>query len=88
MNTNELDKSVRGYIYNSFAKTGLAPTTVMIADHFGIQIASAENCLERLSEEHQIALAPGSHSIWMAHPFSGLPTNYTAKIKSKEYFAN
>ena len=88
MNVDEIDKNVRYYIYESFAERGRAPTTVMIAEQFGINIAFAEKSLERLAAEHQIALAPGSHSIWMSHPYSGLPTNYVTRIGGKEYYGN
>ena len=88
MQIRELDRKVRHYIYKSFAKEGVAPTTAIIAERFNIKIASAETSLERLAREHHIALAPGSHSIWMAHPFSGLPTNYVTRINGKEYSGN
>lgn len=88
MNADETDKNVRYYIYKSFAERGLAPTTAMIAEQFGMKIARAEDSLKRLAAEHHIALTPGSHSIWMAHPFSGLPTNYVTRINGKEYSGN
>jgi hypothetical protein len=37
---------------------------------------------------HYIALAPDSYSIWMAHPFSGVPTNSVVAIGSKKYYGN
>ena len=88
MHTNKVDKDVRHYIYDTFCKTGRAPTTTMIAKQFGITIALAEHSLERLADAHHIALAPGSSTIWMAHPFSGLPTNYVTRINGKEYSGN
>ena len=88
INTGELDKDVRHFIYTSFLEHALPPTTEMAAQQRGISIAQAEQSFERLAGAHQIALAPGSHSIWMAHPFSGLPTNYTTRIGDKTYWAN
>ena len=58
------------------------------ADHFKTTIAEVENAYENLANAHHIALAPGSYSIWMAHPFSGLPTNYVAKVGSKRFWGN
>lgn len=72
------DIDVRHFIYTTFAETFRPPTTAETADHFKISIAAVENAYENLANEHHIALAPGSHSIWMAHPFSSLPTNYVA----------
>jgi hypothetical protein len=83
-----LDLDVRHYIYTTFAGTTLPPTTSEVADHFKISIAEVEEAFERLAQAHHIALAPGSHVIWMAHPFSGLPTNYIAAVENKQYSGN
>ena len=86
--TESFDRDVRHYIYTTFAETTFPPTTSQVAEHFGVSIASIENAFETLANAHHIALAPGSHSIWMAHPFSGVPTNYVAVIGSKKYHGN
>ena len=83
-----IDRDVRHYIYRTFAETTLPPTTLQAAEHFGVSIASIETAFERLANAHHIALAPGSYSIWMAHPFSGVPTNFIAAIGSKKYYGN
>ena len=82
------DKDVRYFIYTNFAETALPPTTMQVSEHLKVSIASVENSLERLGNSHDIALAPGSHSIWMAHPFSGIPTNYVTIIGQKKYYGN
>lgn len=82
------DRDVRHFIYTCFADTSRPPTTAQTAERFGISIAAAEAAYERLAAAHHIALAPGSHSIWMAHPFSGLPTNFIADVGSKRYWGN
>ena len=83
-----IDRDVRYYIYRTFAETTFPPTTSQVADHFKVSIASVEDAFDRLSSSHQIALAPGSYSIWMAHPFSGVPTNYVAAAGAKKYHGN
>jgi hypothetical protein len=83
-----IDRDVRHYIYTTFAETTLPPATSQVAEHFGVSIASIESAFERLANAHHIALAPGSYSIWMAHPFSGVPTNYVAAIRLKKYHRN
>ncbi len=83
-----LDLDVRQFIYTTFADTSRPPTTLEVADQFKVSIAAVESAFERLAETHHIALAPGSHTIWMAHPFSGLPTNYTAEVENKKYSGN
>ena len=82
------DPDVRHYIYRTFVDTCRPPTTGDVADHFNTSIADVENAFERLAGAHQIALAPGSYSIWMAHPFSSLPTNFVAEVGSKKYWGN
>ena len=82
------DLDVRHFIYTTFARKSCPPTTHEAADHFDISIAEIETAYERLAKAHHIALAPGSHAIWMAHPFSGLPTNYVAEVEHKRYWGN
>jgi hypothetical protein len=82
------DFDVRHFIYNTFAETSRPPTTLETADHFKIAIAAVESAYERLASAHHIALAPGSHGVWMAHPFSALPTNYVTEIGGRRYWGN
>jgi hypothetical protein len=82
------DLEVRHFIYKTFAETSRPPTTLETADHFKITIAAVEGAYERLANAHHIALAPGSHRVWMAHPFSALPTNYVTEIGDRLYWGN
>lgn len=82
------DLDIRHFIYTTFAETSRPPTTLEAAVRFKIPIAAVEDAYERLANAHHIALAPGSHRVWMAHPFSGLPTNYVAEVEHKRYYAN
>jgi hypothetical protein len=82
------DLDIRHFIYATFAGIARPPTTLETADHFKISIAAVENAYERLASAHHIALAPGSHGVWMAHPFSGLPTNYVTEAGPKRYYGN
>ena len=82
------DQDIRHFIYTHFAQNAQPPSTSETAAHFKISIAAVEDFYERLADGHQIALAPGTHLIWMAHPFSGLPTNFVVKIENKRYWGN
>ena len=84
----KLDKEIRHFIYKTFTETAGPPTTEAVAAYQKRDIFSIEQSFKRLAHAHQIALAPGSCSIWMAHPFSSVPTNYTADVGSTKYFAN
>ena len=83
-----LDKDVRYYIYKSFEETTKPPTTEDISNVFEIPISQAEESFQRLAGDHQIVLASGSYSIWMAHPFSSIPTNYVTEVGGKKYWGN
>ena len=82
------DQDVRYFIYTNFVRTSRPPTTSETAAHFNISIATVEEAYQRLADNHHIALAPGTHSIWMAHPFSGLPTNFVVEVENKRYWGN
>ncbi len=82
------DEDIRHFIYTTFAGTARPPTTAETAKHFDMSIAAVEGAYERLATAHHIALAPGSHLVWMAHPFSGLPTNYVADVENTRYWGN
>ena len=88
MNNQELDIDVRHYIYTTFVDIAKPPTTSQVANHLGVSIATVEDSFERLANAHHIALAPGTHSIWMAHPFSGIATNFVAEVAGKTYWGN
>ena len=87
-NKQEFELDVRHFIYSTLAQTSLPPTTAEVASHFNTSIATAEEAFDSLADAHQIALAPGSHSIWMAHPYSGMRTNYVTEVNGKKYWGN
>ena len=72
-----LDLDVRLWIYERFAQLGTAPSSLEIADAFGIEPIDAEASLLRLSRDHDaLVLSPGTTEIWMAEPFSAVPTSF------------
>ena len=83
-----IDLDVRHFIYTTFALTARPPTTLETAGHFDISVAAAEQAYERLAQAHHIALAPGSYAVWMAHPFSAVPTSFVCETKERRYYAN
>ncbi|HKJ27976.1 MAG TPA: hypothetical protein VJ965_10080 [Anaerolineales bacterium] len=84
----ELDRDVRHHIYTTFCETARPPSSLETAAELNLTIAEANQSLDRLAGGHQIALTPGSHTIWMAHPFSALPTNFSADVGGKRYWGN
>jgi hypothetical protein len=84
----ELRDLTRVQIYKHFIETGNAPTTTDIAGALGRDATEVEQGIVELAAARNIALAPGSRSIWMAHPFSAVPTLYRVLSGSTSYWAN
>lgn len=82
------DADVRVAIFRHFLEHGSAPTHHDIAEEVGIATGEAEAAFLRLHDAHTIVLAPGSPYIWMAHPFSGVPTAFRARAGSQEWWGN
>ena len=64
----------------------MPPTTGELADRLGIELSTVEEALVSLAGTHQIALVPGSHSIRMALPFSGIQTDWVTETGGKKYW--
>jgi hypothetical protein len=88
MEAQDLDREVRWLVYRHFIDTGSPPNTPMLARESGSDLRSVEESLLRLAEAQSLVLAPGSSSIWMAHPFSALPTPYPVRAGGVQYWAN
>lgn len=79
---------VRAFIYKHFREAGVAPTIADIADAFKLSTEAVVESLRVLAESHAIVLQSNGRDIWMAHPFSGIPTDYIAKSGGRTWFAN
>ena len=76
-------------IYRSFLETGHPPAVEEeLATALQCDSAEAERQLNLLADAHTVVLAPGTRSIWMAHPFSATPTPYRVSSAGKSYWAN
>ncbi len=82
------DRDVRFEIYRHFARTGRSPDTGQLVERIGATVDRVEAALDRLAEARAIVLAPGTLDIWMAHPFSGVPTAYRVATGDGSYWAN
>jgi DNA-binding transcriptional MocR family regulator len=83
-----IDRLVRFTIYEHFADSGRAPTLPQLAERAGVSNSEVESSLQRLAAAHAIVLAPGSLNIWMAHPYSAVPTAYPVRTSTRTYWAN
>jgi hypothetical protein len=53
-----------------------------------VDVATVLQSMSRLQNAHLLVLAPGSARVWMAHPFSAVPTAYGVTVERRRYWAN
>ena len=84
----QLDDEVRVAIYRFFVEQGRAPVATEIAEGLTLSPFQVEEAFRRLHENHVVVLAPGTPYIWMANPFSALPTPYLVRSAGKTFWGN
>ena len=88
MNICSDDQEVRLAVYKHLVETGTAPTNDYLADLLGLSRKELGSSLYRLSSNHALVLSPDTKEIWMAHPFSAMPTPYPVTTGEITYYAN
>ena len=81
-------RDVRLYIYRQMVETSAAPSTADTAHALGCGVPEIESAYRALADAHVIVLRPGSHTIWMAMPFSNVQTAFTVIAGGRAYYAN
>jgi hypothetical protein len=79
---------VRAFVYQHFADTTHAPDVDETARHFNMSNEEAGTIYAELNNRHAFFLEPGTLTIRMANPFSGVPTDFKVHANGKTYFAN
>jgi hypothetical protein len=85
---NDFEREVRAAVYASFRDTSQPPQIEMLVDSTRASQAAVLSALQALADEHCLVLLPGSTSIWMAHPFSGVKTDFVVTIGRRHWHAN
>jgi len=62
---------VHHLIVRSFVDRGVAPSLAELSRELG---SDAAPVLDELAAAHGVVLHPGTHEVWIAHPFSASPT--------------
>jgi hypothetical protein len=83
----DFDWRVRTAVFSAFAQTGRAPAIPAIAAQAGATEHQIHESLERLQSAHQLALLPDGN-VWMANPFSAVPTAYPVETTEMTCWAN
>jgi hypothetical protein len=83
-----LDRDVRLAVYRKIVEEGRPPTAPEIAVGLGVKPLDVEASLRRLADGHVLVLAPGTSYVWMANPFSAIPTAFEVEVGDRLYFGN
>lgn len=67
---------LRAAIYDALLREGRAPTLRELAARAALSASEARDALHRLADAHVIVLRPGTDELWMAMPFSAVPTAF------------
>jgi len=85
---DEFHWALRAEVYRRLADTTRAPSLEEMAAWAGRSRADVVAALVALEANHHLALFPGRSGIWMAHPFSAVPTDYPVDTERGRYWAN
>lgn len=88
----QLDRTVRWLVYRYFEETTRAPDLRRLARLAEATVGETAASLRRLHEAHHLVLHPeragSSPRVWMAHPFSDVPTHYAVDAGDRLYSVN
>jgi Alkylmercury lyase len=86
--TEELDREVRLSVYRHVVRTGQAPALRDTSADVGVNPAAISGSLERLDASHNLVLHPTTRRLWMAMPFSAIPTHFRVTSGERAWWAN
>jgi hypothetical protein len=84
----ELDRDVRLALFDLFVELGQAPEPEAVAVRASVTVEEVRAPYERLHDQRVIVLDPSSRDVWMANPFSAIPTPFRARIGERSWFGN
>jgi hypothetical protein len=87
-NLSPFDARVRSSVYRHFVDRGQAPRVGDTSAELGVPASTIAASLERLAAAHVLVLDPSSRGIWMAMPFSAIPTAFRVRTDRGEWWAN
>jgi hypothetical protein len=85
---NRFERLVRAAVIGALRDTASAPSAAALAASLGAPESAVTAALHALADAHRLALLPGTDAVWMAHPFSGVPTDFIVTINGRRWFAN
>ena len=85
---DDFQRAVRAAVYAAFGDTTRPPTPDELSSALRAPRETIVAALRALADEHIFVVMPDGETIWMAHPFSGVPTDVVAAVGAKRWFAN
>jgi hypothetical protein len=82
------ERQVRATVIQTLRDTGEAPTAASIGNTLGVEELRVTAALRSLADEHRLVLVPGTDRVMMAHPFSGVDSDFLVTIGERTWFAN
>jgi len=87
MDAVALDRAVRLQVFAEVAATARMTTAASLAAALDRSPAETEKALRRLAASRLLVLAPGSTNVWLAPPFSAVPTDFKVRTGERTYWA-
>ena len=84
---SELVLRVRQAIYRTFAEGGV-PRSAALSAQLKIPLEDIKLAYQRLDEAHAIVLDQRTQEVWMALPFSAVPTPHRVTSGERAWYAN
>ncbi|MCG8459663.1 MAG: alkylmercury lyase family protein [Holophagales bacterium] len=82
-------REVRLAIYRSFAEHGQGPAPSELCRGFGLTPRELDRLVRHLADERSaLVLMPDSAYVWMAEPFSAVPTHFPVRSGARRWFGN
>ena len=76
----DFDRAVRLHVFGAAAQAVQVPTNPQIAAALGVPQAAVEESLLRLAAGKALVLAPNNVNVWMANPFSAVPSAFKTRL--------
>lgn len=87
MALSPVDLRVRTAVYKTFAR-GEVPRKQGVADALGMSALGVSDSYRRLADAHVVVLQPAVDELWMALPFSAVPTPFRVASHDRAWWAN
>lgn len=82
------DLALRNLTYRRFVELGRSPTATELAAASDVSVDDIRAGWRRLHDAHAVVLDADMAEIWMANPFSAVPTPFRVEAAGRSWYAN